>query len=181
MTLHIRDAAEKIKADSGGRIEIQLFPNNVLGGDTAMLSQLRSGPIQFLHFGDNILQTLVPVAALIETAKLYEVQKYCSLTNHIWNGFWFLANDAAWKRLPKNLQEIVERRINEAALKQRADSEKLASTLRSKLTSQGLVFNQPDTSPFRAKLQQAGFYKEWKDKFGDQAWSLLEKATGTLA
>ena len=30
--------------------------------------------------------------AMISTAKLYEVQKYCSLTNHMWDGFWFLAN-----------------------------------------------------------------------------------------
>ena len=38
--------------------------------------------------------------ALIATAKLYEVQKYCSLTNHMWDGYWFLANRRAWERLP---------------------------------------------------------------------------------
>jgi hypothetical protein len=32
--------------------------------------------------------------AIISTAKLYEVQKFCSLTNHMWDGFWFLANQA---------------------------------------------------------------------------------------
>ena len=37
--------------------------------------------------------------AIISTAKLYEVQKYCSLTNHMWDGFWFLANRRAWERL----------------------------------------------------------------------------------
>ncbi|MFX5705523.1 TRAP transporter substrate-binding protein DctP, partial [Acinetobacter baumannii] len=26
--------------------------------------------------------------AIISTAKLYEVQKYCSITNHMWDGFW---------------------------------------------------------------------------------------------
>ena len=31
---------------------------------------------------------------IIQVAKLYEVQKYCSLTNHIWDGFWFIANGA---------------------------------------------------------------------------------------
>src|SRR3984957_8461253 len=29
--------------------------------------------------------------AIIATAKLYEVQKYASTTNHMWDGFWFLA------------------------------------------------------------------------------------------
>lgn len=37
---------------------------------------------------------------LIDTAKLYEVQKYCSMTNHIWVGLHISFNTAAWKRLP---------------------------------------------------------------------------------
>ena len=38
-------------------------------------------------------------------AKLYEVQKFCSLTNHMWDGFWFLANRRAWEGLPADLQD----------------------------------------------------------------------------
>lgn len=30
--------------------------------------------------------------AIISLTKLYEVQKYCSLTNHVWDGFWMLGN-----------------------------------------------------------------------------------------
>ncbi len=45
--------------------------------------------------------------AIISTAKLYEVQKYCSLTNHMWDGFWFLANKAAWERLPADMRGII--------------------------------------------------------------------------
>jgi len=41
---------------------------------------------------------------LIDTAKLYEVQKYCSMTNHIWVGLHVSFNTAAWKRLPGDLQ-----------------------------------------------------------------------------
>ena len=29
-------------------------------------------------------------------------------------------------------------------------------------------------------LKAAGFYTEWRGKFGDPAWSLLEKYTGAL-
>ena len=45
--------------------------------------------------------------AIISTAKLYEVQKYCSLTNHMWDGFWFLANQRAWEALPDAMRAIV--------------------------------------------------------------------------
>ena len=52
--------------------------------------------------------------AIISTAKLYEVQKYCSLTNHMWDGFWFLANRRAWERLPPDIRTIVAKHINAA-------------------------------------------------------------------
>src|SRR3546814_11501096 len=55
---------------------------------------------------------------IIQVAKLYEVQKYCSLTNHIWDGFWFIANGAAWDRLPKDLKTIVADAINGAGVRQ---------------------------------------------------------------
>ena len=53
---------------------------------------------------------------LIDTAKLYEVQKYCSLTNHVWSGFHTSFNVAAWKKLPPDLQEICHRNFSAAAL-----------------------------------------------------------------
>ena len=30
-------------------------------------------------------------------------------------------------------------------------------------------------------LSQAGFYAEWKTKFGDEAWAILERAVGKLS
>jgi hypothetical protein len=49
------------------------------------------------------------------------------------------------------------------------------------LQSKGLSFNQCDTESFRARLREAGFYKEWKQKFGPEAWGHLESVVGTLA
>jgi tripartite ATP-independent transporter DctP family solute receptor len=118
--------------------------------------------------------------ALISTAKLYEVQRYCSLTNHMWDGFWFLANRRAWERLPEDVRAIVAKNVNAAAVKAREDTEKLNAGLQSELAGKGLVFNQPDLKPFREKLRQAGFYAEWKAKYGDEAWSILERSTGKL-
>ncbi len=58
---------------------------------------------------------------LIKVTKLYEVQKYCSLTNHVWDGHWLCCNAAAWKGLPDDLKAIVARNLNAAALRERDD------------------------------------------------------------
>jgi tripartite ATP-independent transporter DctP family solute receptor len=116
----------------------------------------------------------------INTAKFFEVQKYCSLTNHMWDGYWFLGNRRAWERLPTDLKEIVSRNINEAALLQRADVEKLGNTLKAELQAKGLEFTDPDRPAFREALRKAGFYEQWKKKYGAQAWGVFEQAVGQL-
>jgi tripartite ATP-independent transporter DctP family solute receptor len=292
LNVRAREMAAAIKTETNGRFDLQIFPNNQLGSDTDMLSQIRSGGVEFFTLSGLILATLVPAAsingigfafpdydtvwkamdgdlgahvrgeitkanlvvmdkiwdngfrqttsssrpingpedfkgfkirvpvsplwtsmfkafdaspasinfsevysalqtkivegqenplALISTAKLYEVQKFCSLTNHMWDGFWFLANRRAWEKLPEDLRGIVAKNINAAALNERGDTAKLNATVRDDLTAKGLVFNQPVVAPFRDKLRSAGFYAEWKGKYGEQAWELLEKSVGKLA
>src|SRR6266481_1979231 len=287
-----KEMAAAIKAETNGRFDLQIFPNNQLGSDTDMLSQIRSGGLEFFTLSGLILATLVPAAsingigfafpdydtvwkamdgdlggyirgeitkaglvvmdkiwdngfrqttsstrpitgpddlkgfkirvpvsplwtsmfkafdaspasinfsevysalqtkivegqenplAIISTAKLYEVQKYCSLTNHMWEGYWFLANRRAWEALPDDVRMVVEKNVNAAALKARVDTEKLNATVREDLAGKGLTFNQPDVAPFREKLRSAGFYSEWKGKYGEEAWAILEKAVGKLS
>jgi hypothetical protein len=53
--------------------------------------------------------------------------------------------------------------------------------VREDLASKGLTFNQPDLAPFREKLRSAGFYSEWKGKYGEEAWAILEKSVGKLS
>jgi TRAP-type C4-dicarboxylate transport system substrate-binding protein len=109
------------------------------------------------------------------------VQTSCALTNHIWDGYWFIANGRQWSGMPADVQEIVSRAINEAGLKQRQDIKALNESVQTDLQSKGLKFNQCDTDSFRAKLREAGFYTEWKQKFGPEAWGHLESVVGTLA
>ena len=59
-TLHAIAAGEQIKAETNGDVTVQVFPNNQLGDDTHMLSEIRSGAMQMMGIGDNILATLVP-------------------------------------------------------------------------------------------------------------------------
>ena len=103
-----------------------------------------------------------------------------AVTNHMWDGFWTLCNKRAWDRLPANLRDIAAKHLNEAAVKERADVAALNASLEKDLVAKGMVFNTPNTQSFRDKLKSAGFYTEWKTKFGDEAWAVLEKHTGKL-
>src|SRR6185437_6429026 len=64
MNVRAREAVARIKDESKGRVEIEIFPNNQLGGDTDMLSQLRSGALECFNLSGLILATLVPVASI---------------------------------------------------------------------------------------------------------------------
>jgi tripartite ATP-independent transporter DctP family solute receptor len=292
LNVRMKAAAEAIADESKGRVELLLFPNSQLGGDTDMLSQVRSGAIDFFTLSGLILATLVPVAsingigfafrdygqvwaamdgelgafvrasiekvglhpfekiwdngyrqittsshpvaspddlrgmkirvpvsplwtsmfkaleaaptsinftevysalqthiveaeenplAVIQTAKLYEVQKYCSVSNHMWDGFWFLANRRSWERLPADIRQVIETQINRAALLQREDVARLNSSLQTELQARGMAFNSVDPQPFRQSLRKAGFYADWHTKYGDEAWKHLERYVGSLA
>jgi tripartite ATP-independent transporter DctP family solute receptor len=119
--------------------------------------------------------------ALIEAAKFYEVQKYCSLTGHMWEGFWMVANKRNFEQLPVDLRATTVRLLNEGAVKQREDMAKLNATLETQLKQKGLTFNTVNKKPFQETLKAAGFYAEWRGKFGEDAWKILERYSGALS
>jgi tripartite ATP-independent transporter DctP family solute receptor len=288
----LKEAIDAIAAETRGRVAIQLFPNNQLGSDSDMMSQVRSGALELATFPGTVMSTLVPVTsitgvgfafssydkvwaamdgevgahvrsaigrtslvpfetvwdngfrqittstkpirtpadlgnfkirvpvvplwvqmfkalgaapvslplseayqalqtkvadgqenplALIEAAKFYEVQKYCSLTSHAWDGFWFVASGKVWKGVPEDVQKIVAKHVNAAARRQRDDIARANVDLRRTLEGKGLVFNQVDNAAFRQALRTAGFYKEVRDRFDKDAWALLGKYAGEIA
>lgn len=118
--------------------------------------------------------------AIIHSTRLYEVQKYVALSNHMWDGWWFVFNKRSWAKLPPDLQQIVAKNINNMALMQREDMVKADASLEKELEGKGMVFNTPDIPAFRETLKKSGFYEEWMKKYGEQPWALLEKATGKL-
>jgi tripartite ATP-independent transporter DctP family solute receptor len=119
--------------------------------------------------------------AIASVARLYEVQKYCSLTNHMWDGFWVLSNKNAWNKIPPRLQEIAAKNFNEYAVLQRKDIAEMNSQLRKSLEEKGMAFNTADPASFRDKLRSSNYYANWRKEFGDDAWTLLEKFSGKLA
>jgi tripartite ATP-independent transporter DctP family solute receptor len=290
LNVRLQEAFDRIKQESNDTLEITLFPNNQLGADTDVLTQLRSGAVEFFTLSGVILSTLVPIASIsgigfcmpdyntvwramdgelgaairggitkanivvmdkiwdngfrhitmspkpintpadlkdvkmrvpvsplwtsmfqafgcqpisinaaemytalqthiadgqenplaaIWSTKIYEVQKYLALTGHMWDGYWPLANRRAWTALPADLQTLAAKHLNQGAIDQRADLEKLNVSLRQNLESQGMIFNDVDKAKFRDALRQAGFYKDWRARFGEANWQLLEKSTGT--
>src|SRR6185437_9257494 len=54
-TVNAMAAAKKIKDASSGAVEVQVFPSSQLGDDNHMLANIRSGAIQMMAIGDNIL------------------------------------------------------------------------------------------------------------------------------
>jgi TRAP-type transport system periplasmic protein len=286
-----QEAANKIKQESNGRMEITIYPNSVLGGDTAMIAQTISGSMEMYNLPIDLLAPRNPVCGLsgvgfafpdydhvwaamdgdfgnalraaaeeiglycmekgydhgfrqittrtkpitspndlkgfkirlpvapylislfrhlgaaptainfnevysalqtgivdgqenplvlVDTAKLFEVQKYCSLTNHVWASFHTSFNVAAWKKLPSDLQEICHRNFSEVAVTERQAFVTMTNNERQNLTAKGLAFNAPDNNPFREVLSKTGFYPDMKKMAGDKAWALLEKYVGPL-
>jgi tripartite ATP-independent transporter DctP family solute receptor len=289
LSVAMKDLWDAVRKDSNGRLDVSTFPNNQLGGDTAMLTQLRSGALQFMTLDGAILASVVPVAAIagigfafkdsnnafqafdgrlgdyvrgeiaakgmyafqiiwengmrmvtssthpitnagdfagfkirtppgnlyidlfkslgasptpinfselypalqtkivdgqenpllnIEFARMYEVQKYLSLTGHMWGAYWLLSNGEFWDGLPNDLKNIVGRNARIYGLRMRKQVVAYNNSLLGKLQSQGMTVNTPDRNSMRAKL--GGFYKNWKGQFGDQAWSILESYSGKL-
>jgi tripartite ATP-independent transporter DctP family solute receptor len=289
LSVAMRDLWAAVKKDTNGRLDVATFPNNQLGGDTAMLTQLRSGALHFMTLDGGILQSVVPAAAIqsigfafkdsnqafaafdgklgayvrseiaakdlhafdkiwengmrnvtsstkpinkledfanfkvrtpssklsldlfkslgaaptpinfselytalqthvvdgqenpllnIEFARFFEVQKYLSMTSHMWGGYWLLGNGEVWKGLPADIQAIVTKNADIYTQKQRRSVMALNDSLIGKLKSQGMVVNNPDRAPMRAHLTD--FYKAQKSAFGDSVWTLLEGYTGKL-
>ena len=292
VNVRLKEAIDAITAETKGKVAIQLFPNNQLGSDSDMMSQIRSGALELATFPGTVMSTLVPVTsitgvgfafpsydkvwaamdgaigkhvraqiekvglvpmesvwdngfrqittstkpivtpadlknfkirvpvvplwvsmfkaigaspvslplseayqalqtkvadgqenplALIESAKFFEVQKFCSLTNHAWDGFWFVASGKVWKGVPADVQQIIAKHVNAAAKKQRDDIARLNLDLQKTLEGKGLIFNKVDTTPFRQALRDAGFYTQAKDRFDKDAWALLTQYAGDIA
>jgi tripartite ATP-independent transporter DctP family solute receptor len=173
----IRNAADLV----GFKIRVPVAPTLV-----TLFQTLKAAPLA-LQFTElySALQTHIADGqenplTLIKVAKLYEVQKYCSITRHVWDGHWWVANAVAWKGLPDDLKDIVARNLNEGALRERADMEANEKTAQVWLEQNGMVFNVAETQSFRDGLTEGGFYKLWRGKLGDEPFEILQRYAGKL-
>jgi TRAP-type C4-dicarboxylate transport system substrate-binding protein len=114
----------------------------------------------------------------IDGNKYFEIQRYLSLTYHVWSGEWMAANTDAWNALPPDIQAVVERNARKAALLVRRDIVRVNAALLDKLKREGMIANATDPNAFRARL--APYYARWKSEYGNTVWGLLEEDVGKL-
>ena len=115
------------------------------------------------------------------TRKIYEVVKYLSITNHLSAGIMMLANGGAWRQLPSNLRDLATRHFDAAAVADREEMVRDETSTEQALAAKGMVVNHSDVGTFKAAVRKAGLYAQWRDTFGADAWSTLEKSVGPLA
>src|SRR3954447_4311168 len=182
---HITSSTREIKTpDDLKNFKIRVPPAPIL---TSLFQALGAGPAP-INFNEvySSLQTKVvdgqenPLP-IIATTRLYEVQKSCSLSGHVWDGYWILGNKRAFEKLPQDVREVVTREFDRSANDQRSDIAALSESLRRDLTAKNLQFIEVDRSAFRQALGKTTFYGEWKSKFGNEAWTALEKVSGKLS
>jgi TRAP-type C4-dicarboxylate transport system substrate-binding protein len=113
----------------------------------------------------------------INAARLYEVQSHLAQTNHMWDGFWWLANGSTWNALPDDLREVVLTNLDAAGLRQRQDMTNLDQRLVQEFGERGMHINPTITDSFRARLSSVGFYKDLRATFAADLWDLFEKST----
>ena len=98
----------------------------------------------------------------------------------MWDALWCTINRRAWRALPDDIRQVVSRNIDAAAMLEREDVAKESETLQGTLTAKGMVFNTVEKQRFRDVLREAGFYTEWRAKYGEELWAVLEKSVGKL-
>jgi tripartite ATP-independent transporter DctP family solute receptor len=174
---------EILKPDDLKGFKIRVPPAPIL---TSLFQAIGASPTP-INFNElySALQTKVVEGqenplAIIATTKLYEVQKSLSMTGHVWDGYQILGNRRAWEKLPEDLREIVSKELKQSGLDERADVAKLSVSLKTDLAAKGLKINEVDRPAFREALRATSYYKDWKAKFGEQGWGLLEKSVGSL-
>jgi TRAP-type C4-dicarboxylate transport system substrate-binding protein len=61
---------------------------------------------------------------------------------------------------------------------QRDDQGRFNAGLRTTLAERGMIFNEVDQAPFRARMTPV--YAAWREKLGSKCWTLLEGHVGRL-
>src|SRR5712672_462494 len=117
---------------------------------------------------------------IAEENKLYEVCKYLSLTNHQWAGYNMLANNAYWRRLPADIQDVVVRNAKIYVAQQRAFVRAANAGLEKTLRDRGMIVNTVDVDSFRKRLSGVNFYRDWRQSIGEKAWALMEEKVGKV-
>lgn len=100
----------------------------------------------------------------IWTAKFYEVQKYLTLSGHVYSNNVVFASRSWWDKLPADIQAGVREAVAEAAVHVRKESIKADKELVAKLKASGMVVNEiKNKEPFVEATK--GVYEQFSTIF----------------
>jgi len=94
----------------------------------------------------------------IFSAKFHEVQKFLSLTGHVYTPAFLIVSEDFWKKLPKDVQDTLARIARETGEFARSEGDRLDRELQSKLAPP-MKSNDPDKEAFIKA--SAGVYEEF--------------------
>jgi tripartite ATP-independent transporter DctP family solute receptor len=97
----------------------------------------------------------------IYSAKFHEVQKYLSLTGHVYTPAYLVVGEDFWKKLPKDVQATIAKIAWATGDFARSEGERMDRELQSKL-SPPMIVNEPDKEAF---IKASG---EVYEEFGKQ-------------
>lgn len=160
---------------SPGKIRVDTFQSLGASPSPIALSEL------YTSLQTHVIDAQENPLVLIQQQKFYEVQKYVSMSDHIWSGYWTLVNPDVWNKMGKGIQDVIAREMSAATLAARNDTVILNKSVRDQLVRRGMQFNEVDKNSFRQKLVDAKYYDRWKTEFGPKAWGALEKYANKLA
>jgi len=90
---------------------------------------------------------------VLEVYKLYEIQKYMTMTRHVYSPHIDVASLKWWNTLDANTQDLIQRTIYEAAVFQRKDNRSKNAARLELLKEKGMKIEaHPDIDVFRAKV-----------------------------
>lgn len=111
----------------------------------------------------------------VYSSKLYEVQKYISLTGHKYETTPLLASKMIWSTLSKEDQQAVKEAAIEAGKLNREMSHTADMDLRTKLTDAGVQINEIDQTAFAEKTKPV--YDKWSKQYPELVKLIVSEAS----
>ena len=111
--------------------------------------------------------------AIIYSSAFYEVQKYLSLSGHIWGSALLCVNSAAWNKLSEEDQETVLKLAAQWRDEQRRQTITQEEDFLEKLKEKGMEVNQVDKAAFQEAVQPV--WERYENIFGPDLLNLVRK------
>ena len=111
--------------------------------------------------------------SIIWASRLYEVQKYLSLTGHVYSPVVIMISDAFYNSLPEDLQKIVVEAFEEVRPVARKMVEDQETELVEQLREKGMEVNTVEPEAFQAKM--GGVYDDFVKNVGKEAKEFIDR------